>query len=80
MNEEKNTEELGNDTQGIDIDSLKKAFDDLEAANKAGDEKGINDALTTLKKLINDALGEKEDPKDEDPEDDPFAKAADKYK
>lgn len=69
--------------EGIDIDALKKAFDDLEASTKAGDEKGVNDALNTLKKLVADALGETkdEDPEEEtDPEDDPFAKAADKYK
>lgn len=51
---------------GIDIEGLKTAVADIEAADKAGDEKGVTDALTELKKLVTDALGDTGDPEDGD--------------
>jgi len=83
MAEENKTPEEPKVIDNIDIESLKKSVADLEAAEKAKDEEDIESALTSIKKLVSDALGE-DAGNDEDPEentdDDPFAKVADKYK
>ncbi|AIM63071.1 hypothetical protein [Weissella ceti] len=72
-------EEEKKQTEGIDITELTTAFNDLEAANKADDDEGVNKALETLKKLIDNALNAETDEEDTD-EADPFDKAVDKYK
>jgi len=83
MAEEQKTPEEPKVIDNIDIESLKKSVADLEAAEKAKDEEDIKNALTSIEKLVSDALGEDagndEDPED-NPDDDPFAKVADKYK
>lgn len=73
----------------FDSKDIDKSYADMQAAVKAGDDDGLNEAIQGLKKAIGEVLGDKPDdepdPKDpakKDPTEkpDPFADKLDKYK
>lgn len=64
----------------FDTAEIEKAFNDIMASKKAGDDEGLQTALTDLEKLVSDALGKSDDgKKDEGEKPDPFQAVQDKY-
>lgn len=64
----------------FDTTEIEKAFNDIMASKKAGDDEGLKTALADLEKLVSDALGKSDDgKKDEGEQPDPFQAVQDKY-
>lgn len=64
----------------FDPTELTKAFNDLIAAQKAGDDDDFETALKELSKSVDEALGTAPDKEEDGDKPDPFQKVADKYK
>lgn len=64
----------------FDTAEIEKAFNDIMASKKAGDDEGLQKALADLEKSVNDALGKSDAGKNDDGEKpDPFQAVQDKY-
>lgn len=69
----------------FDLTDLTKAFNDAVAAQKAGDDDDFTAAVQSIKKVVDDAVGAKDDGKEddgkggEDAKPDPFEAVNQKY-